>query len=158
MSCIFYILHYLLNTMCQPQLRCLWTMKQKENLKCLTESFPFIFWLVKNIFSIFFNWPWPCSVLLKGRNKQNFTNFYSREFSKCYINNFISLSHSFILLHYSLFIFHIIVQDYSACTTVDKFQNSIQSNTRIWIRSPLSALFLQPFVWMLHYILFSVWF
>ena len=100
----------------------------------------------------------PCSVLLKGRNKQNFTNFYSREFSKCYINNFISLSHSFILLHYSLFILQIIVQDYSARITVDKFQNSIQSNTRIWIRSPLSALFLQPFVWMLHYILFSVWF
>ena len=102
---------------------------------------------------------WCSSVLIvKSRNKQNFTNFYSREFSKCYINNFISLSHSFILLHYSLFIFHIIVQDYSACTTVDKFQNSIQSNTRIWIRSPLSALFLQPFVWRLHYILFSVWF
>ena len=120
----------------------------KGKFGMLDQKFPHLFFDLSKISSLYFSTDHdhPCSVLLKGRNKQNFTNFYSREFSKCYINNFISLSHSFILLHYSLFILQIIVQDYSACTTVDKFQNSIQSNTRIWIRSPLSAPLLQPFL------------
>ena len=127
----------------------------KRKFGMLDQKFPHLFFDSSKISSLYFSTDHDHVVF---HNKQNFTNFYSREFSKCYINNFISLSHSFILLHYSLFILQIIVQDYSARITVDKFQNSIQSNTRIWIRSPLSALFLQSLVWRLDYILVSVWF